>query len=116
MLLLKHGEKKRLIMMKWNNDFKAWQKKFYNGDEWKKIRNRIRKKYRMKCCHCHKLIRGRSIVDHIIEVTPDNKFDRNITMNEDNLQLLCQDCHNTKTFKSKEINFEIDERADVNLF
>ncbi|WP_412760916.1 HNH endonuclease [Paenibacillus validus] len=39
-------------------------------------------------------------VDHIIELTDDNKHDWNIAYNPDNLQYLCTDCHNHKHDRS----------------
>ncbi|HGR7016223.1 TPA: HNH endonuclease, partial [Streptococcus pneumoniae] len=37
---------------------------------------------------CGRLIHGKSIVDHIIEIDETNYQDESITLNEDNLQLL----------------------------
>lgn len=102
--------------MKWNKDFRAWQIKFYNSKDWKEKRKHIRYNRGMVCEMCHKLIKGRSIVDHIVEITPYNKHDINIILNDDNLQLLCFNCHNKKTFGDKEIDFELREREDINLF
>ena len=74
---------------------------------------------------CHRLITGKSIVDHIVEITPFNKDDKDITLNEDNLQLLCVECHNTKTFggytgrrerKSSGLDFDLKKRGDIDLF
>lgn len=48
------------------------------------------------CQHCG-CKRG-YIVDHIVEIDPDNINDPEITLNHDNLQYLCLECHNTKTF------------------
>ncbi|HFU4203812.1 TPA: HNH endonuclease [Streptococcus suis] len=68
----------------------------------------------MRCDECKQLIRGKSIVDHVVEINPDNYQDDNITLGEDNLQLLCIECHNSKTFRSR-INFEMTNRS-INLF
>lgn len=38
------------------------------------------------------------IVDHIKGLTPGNITDPSIALNHDNLQYLCLDCHNSKTF------------------
>jgi len=43
---------------------------------------------------CEKCGAGGKIAHHIIELTPLNINDPSITLNFDNLQLLCQDCHN----------------------
>ena len=41
------------------------------------------------------------IVDHIIELTPDNINNPDISLNHSNLQYLCLACHNKKTFGRK---------------
>lgn len=94
--------------------FRAWQIRFYNSKPWRTLRNRIRKTKRMRCDMCGRLIHSNSIVDHIIEIDETNYQDESITLNEDNLQLLCLECHNTKTFQSK-INLNLENR-NINLF
>ena len=94
--------------------FRTWQIKFYNSKPWRTLRNRIRTTKRMRCDMCGRLIHGKSIVDHIIEIDETNYQDESITLNEDNLQLLCLECHNVKTFQSK-INLNLENR-NINLF
>jgi len=94
--------------------FRTWQIKFYNSKSWRTLRNRIRSTKRMRCDMCGRLIHSKSIVDHIIEIDETNYQDESITLNEDNLQLLCLECHNTKTFQSK-INLNLENR-NINLF
>ena len=94
--------------------FRTWQIKFYNSKLWIILRNRIRSTKRMRCDMCGRLIHSKSIVDHIIEIDETNYQDESITLNEDNLQLLCLECHNTKTFQSK-INLNLENR-NINLF
>ncbi|EGE53902.1 HNH endonuclease signature motif containing protein [Streptococcus parauberis] len=101
--------------MKHPDWFRQWQIKFYNNKKvWHPLRNKIRNDRRMRCDMCGKLIKGKSIVDHIIEITPQNYMDESITLNEDNLQLLCFKCHQTKTFGDKK-NFNLDNRS-IDLF
>lgn len=78
--------------------FRQWQTKFYNSKEWISLRDEVRLEKRMRSDHSGKLILGKSIVDHIIEITPDNYMDENITLNKNNLQLLSIEEHNRKTF------------------
>lgn len=99
---------------KHSNWFRTWQIKFYNSKPWITLRNRIRSIKRMRCDMCGRLIHSKSIVDHIIEIDETNYQDESITLNEDNLQLLCLECHNTKTFQSK-INLNLENR-NINLF
>lgn len=95
--------------------FRQWQIKFYNSKQWKKLREEVRTEKGMRCDHCHRLIKGKSICDHIKEITPDNYTDEVVTLNKRNLQLLCIECHNTKTFYQEQ-SFEPNKERNVNLF
>lgn len=80
-----------------------FSKKFYKSNEWKIFReNYILEKTteegKIKCEECGKEItepKERQL-HHIHELTPLNIYDVNITMNADNILLLCQQCHNKK--------------------
>ena len=65
--------------------------KFYESKEWVKLAKYIRVKYYYVCQSCGK--RG-VYVHHIIWLTDENVSDPDIAYNEDNLTLLCLDCHN----------------------
>jgi len=52
------------------------------------------------------------IVDHIIELTPDNILDPEVTLNHSNLQYLCLECHNIKTF-SPDARYRLTPDGDV---
>lgn len=92
-------------------DIKEYARKFYKSKAWQRCRASFVGKRRSidggLCEHCGK--RQGYIVDHIEEITPENINDINITLNHENLQYLCLECHNTKTFKK---NFAVRE----NLF
>ncbi len=72
---------------------KDYSKQFYNSSAWRKLRAYIRNKYNNTCQECGEF---GDQVHHIIEITPENINDPNITLNEDNLTLLCDACHNAK--------------------
>jgi len=79
---------------------KPFAKPFYNSSAWKKVRksfiaNRVSIDGGM-CQHC-KEVPG-YIVDHIEELSSDNINNTKITLSWSNLQYLCLDCHNKKTF------------------
>ena len=67
-------------------------KHFYNSKEWIKLANYIRKKYCYICQECNKP--NSSEVHHIKHVTDLNVTDPAVTLNENNLTLLCRECHN----------------------
>ena len=71
---------------------------FYSSKKWRETRDLIKIRDRMTCRKCGQVITGRYIVDHIKEVNILNKNNWDIAYNPDNLQLLCQKCHNGKTF------------------
>lgn len=57
------------------------------------------------------IIRTGEIVHHKIELTPENIHDPDITLNFDNLQLLCRDCH--AAVHKPEKRFKVDELGRV---
>lgn len=70
-------------------------KQFYHSSAWKRARDLIRIRDNGLCIEClnQKRITVGTIVDHIIPI----KQNWNKRLDEDNLQLLCQSCHNKKT-------------------
>lgn len=68
---------------------------FYHSAAWKKARNVIKVRDNGLCQEClrDKRITIGTIVDHIIPL----KQDWHKRLDESNLQLLCQSCHNKKT-------------------
>ena len=102
----------------WSKEFILTKAKFYHLKEWLDVRDEVRKRDRGKCQRCGKFIRSLaddSVVDHIIELSPDNFDDINIRLGFNNLQLLCKTCHNIKTF-GKAHGFDLDARDNINLF
>lgn len=70
---------------------KDYAQAFYKSAAWKKCRTSyITSVYGM----CERCERPGHIVHHKTYITPDNITDPDITLNHDNLEYLCQDCHN----------------------
>ncbi|MCH4566049.1 HNH endonuclease signature motif containing protein [Bacillus sp. ES1-5] len=94
---------------------KEYAKKFYKSISWKKCRSAyIAITIDGMCEHC-KDVPG-YIVDHIIEITPQNIDNPDITLNHENLQYLCLPCHNSKTFGEAALIREdvmFDENGDL---
>jgi hypothetical protein len=85
---------------------REFAKPFYNSAAWKRVRksfiaNRVSIDGGM-CQMCHEELGY--IVDHIVELTPENINDPNITLHWSNFQYLGLKCHNRKTFGKKEEN------------
>lgn len=79
---------------------KEYAKKFYGSKAWKECRKsfiQTRISIDGATCQRCKEVRG-YIIDHIEEVNITNINDPLITLNHDNLQYLCLECHNKKTF------------------
>lgn len=69
-------------------DFAA---KFYTGRDWRRVSQAY---MHSKFYICEICGRAAKICHHRTWLTPDNIGDINISLNPDNLQCLCQDCHN----------------------
>lgn len=74
---------------------KDYAKKFYNSQAWKKCRKEYAASVGGLCERCLKngLIKPGEIVHHKIYLSPENIDDPTVTLNFDNLKLLCRDCH-----------------------
>ena len=86
-------------MGQWSRMARAWQK-FYWWKAWLACRGSYIDKRRAidgAMCEACKDKPG-YIVDHVIEINALNYHDPLITLNHDNLQYLCLECHNSKTF------------------
>lgn len=70
---------------------KEYAKSFYNSSAWIKCRNSFMKSKHYICDRCGEQA---YIVHHKKHITPLNINDPNITLNWDNLQPLCTECHN----------------------
>lgn len=64
---------------------------FYASVAWKQVRAAYRKKAGMMCERC--LTSPGQIVHHKIALTPQNITDPRIALGEDNLELVCRNCH-----------------------
>lgn len=70
---------------------KEYAKRFYTGKEWKQISRLYMTSINYVCERCGGVA---EICHHKKYVTPQNINDHNITLNLDNLEGLCIDCHN----------------------
>lgn len=75
---------------------KDFARKFYNSKAWKQCREGYIESVNGLCERC--LARGKmrpgKILHHIKYLTPTNINDPYVTLNWDNLEYLCQECHN----------------------
>lgn len=88
--------------------------KFYGSPKWKKCRESFKKYKRYLCEDCldKGILATGEIVHHIIPLTPENINDPNITMNFDNLKLVCRKCH-AEEHTQRNRRFVIDDDGRV---
>lgn len=75
---------------------------FYRSHEWR----RCRKAYASKAIYCERCLkRGLTVpgteVHHKIRLTPENLKDPSVSMNWENLELLCDECHREEHAKRR---------------
>ena len=70
---------------------KSFSKSFYQSKAWKETRLSYLKYKHYECERCGK---GAKIVHHKVHLTPKNINDLSVSLMWDNLEALCQDCHN----------------------
>lgn len=71
-------------------------KSFYASERWQKFRLAIISERGSRCEHCGDIVTrpGELTLHHIIELTPENVHDVNISLNPDNILVVHHDCHN----------------------
>ena len=70
---------------------KEWAKGFYKSKAWQRCREGYIQSVMGLCERCGA---GGKIVHHIVELTPESINNPEVSLNWNNLELLCQDCHN----------------------
>ena len=82
--------------------------RFYNSTRWRKLSKLVAEKHFYICDICGRAAK-RYIVHHKIKLTADNINNPDIALNENNLQLLCLECHT----KLHEAQGDIHQRKDA---
>jgi 5-methylcytosine-specific restriction endonuclease McrA len=75
---------------------REFAKHFYHSKAWKQCRLSYIASVHGLCERCEA---GGKIVHHKIYLNEENIHDPAITLSHDNLELLCQDCHNAEHMK-----------------
>lgn len=81
---------------------RPFAKKFYNSKEWRRLSKLYRESHFYICERCGAV--GATQVHHKVHLNPVNINDPSVSLNPDNLELLCDDCHNKvhNRFQSKD--------------
>ena len=87
---------------------------FYKSIVWKRCRDEYINSTGGVCeeCLARGIYRPAEIVHHIIEINPQNIQDPKVTLNWDNLQALCRECHAEK-HGARVHRYKIDEMGRV---
>lgn len=74
---------------------KEWARSFYHSTPWKKVRESVVRRDRGLCQRCLRLNRVNvgEIVHHITPLTPQNINDPAISLDPENLEYVCKECH-----------------------
>lgn len=87
---------------------KDFAKSFYQSQAWKKTRDAF---YRSKYGLCERCGQHGDIVHHKTYLTADNISNPDVSLNWDNLELLCRNCHNIEHgyfYKEEQMDFDAD--------
>lgn len=83
-------------------------REFYNSSAWQKQRKYKMLQENYKCARCGGLAVD---VHHKATLTESNVNDFNVSMNLDNLECLCRDCHNKETHGNK-VMYKFNEQGN----
>lgn len=91
----------------------AEAKRFYKSRTWQKCRNAY---FESQFGLCERCTAPGKIVHHKVYINARNINDPFVTLNHDNLELLCQECHNREHFEKYspvQEGLMFDERGDL---
>lgn len=93
---------------------KPYARQFYSSKAWQHTRDAYRKYRKNLCevCLAKGVITPAEIVHHKIELTPDNIIDPAVTLNWNNLQCVCRECH-AAAHGARQTRWIIDENGAV---
>lgn len=90
---------------------------FYKTAAWKKLRDSYIKSVGGLCerCYASGIIRHGDTIHHKIHLTPENINDPAVTMNPENLELLCRQCH-ADVHRKNQLRYQVDEMGKVTAY
>lgn len=93
---------------------REFAKTFYKSQAWKNCRDAYAKSQGGLCerCRAKGLIVPGVIVHHKVYLNPDNITDGSVSLNHDNLELLCRSCHE-KEHRKAEVRYRVDKAGRV---
>lgn len=96
---------------------KDWAETFYNSPSWKQTRKAYTKSVGGLCeiCQAKGIIKPGVIVHHKVWLTPENINDTDITLDWNNLQLVCRE-HHAQIHFNREKRWRVDELGRVSAW
>lgn len=90
---------------------------FYHSAAWRHCRDAYAKSIGHLCQDCleHGIYTPMVEVHHMIELTPENINDPEITLNWKNLRGLCRECHRARHEKIKPKRYKVNEAGRVTI-
>ena len=107
--LLVYANKRRYLVLK------EYAESFYTGTKWKNCRAayiKTREAIDGGMCERCKMVPG-YIVHHKEYITPDNINNPDVTLNLDNLEYLCLDCHNKEHMTKQDKRYVFGENGEI---
>ena len=87
-------------------------RKFYQSPQWRKLRKFI---IESRFGICNRCGAPGTEVHHKVPITPRNVNDLSVSMNPDNLELLCKTCHDRERMKHFAIRQDVYFDAEGNM-
>ena len=93
---------------------KEFSAAFYKSPAWKKCRESYISKAGGLCerCLAKGIYKAGEIVHHKVHLNPNNISDPSVSLNWDNLELLCRECHGDEHQRLKK-RYTIDENGRI---
>ena len=91
---------------------REFAKAFYLSPQWRRARAIVFRRDHGLCVRCGK---PGAIVHHKTHLTPENISDPEIALGEDNLELLCRDCHAVEHMEALPMDEALTWDEDGNL-
>lgn len=91
---------------------KSWARSFYKSKAWRQCRDAF---FVYRHGLCERCGGPGKIVHHKVYLTPQNINDPAVSLNHENLELLCQDCHNKEHHETEPVaeGLRFDENGDL---
>jgi 5-methylcytosine-specific restriction endonuclease McrA len=98
---------------------KPYAEKFYKSKQWQDCREGYLRSKGFLCerCKAKGIIKPAVIVHHKTYITPDNINDASVTLNYNNLEALCIECHNDEHIarEKKKKRYNIGKNGEVEI-